>query len=109
MFSSAIHDVRYRLSWGLLIQAMETGERVLIPYVWEQIGSKCLTSSQMQRRSLAGVVRAAARALCADIGPTLGFIAAGSTDLAQSTQIPRPTVPSTPPPRPPPPRAHSLS
>ena len=31
-FSSAIHDVRYRLSWGFLIEAIETGERALIPY-----------------------------------------------------------------------------
>jgi hypothetical protein len=46
--SSAIHDVRYRLSWGLLIEAIETDERALIPYRWEQIGSKQLTSSQMQ-------------------------------------------------------------
>ena len=50
-FSSAIHDVRYRLSWGFLIEAIETGERALIPYRWEQIGSKHLTSSRMQRRS----------------------------------------------------------
>jgi hypothetical protein len=47
-FSSAIHDVRYRLSWGLLIGAIATGERALIPYRWEQIGSKRVTSSQMQ-------------------------------------------------------------
>ena len=50
-FSSAIHDVRYRLSWGLLIQAIETRERALIPCRWEQIGSKHLTSSQMRTRS----------------------------------------------------------
>ena len=30
-FSSAIHDVRYRLSWGLLIEAIETGERAADP------------------------------------------------------------------------------
>ena len=47
-FSSAIHDVRYRLSWGLLIEEIETGGRALIPYGWEQIGSKQVTSSQMQ-------------------------------------------------------------
>ena len=34
-----------------MIEALETGERALIPYRWEQIGSKHLTSSQMQRRS----------------------------------------------------------
>jgi len=34
-----------------LIDATETGERALIPYRWEQIGSKRLTSSRMQRRS----------------------------------------------------------
>jgi len=34
-----------------LIEAIETGERALIPYRWEQIGSKHLTSSRMQRRS----------------------------------------------------------
>ena len=50
-FSSAIHDVRYRLSWCFLLEAIETGERPLIPYRLEQIGSKQLTSSQMQRRS----------------------------------------------------------
>ena len=50
--SSAIHDVRYRLSWGFLIEAIETGGRALIPYRWEQIGSKRLTSSQMQMWSV---------------------------------------------------------
>jgi hypothetical protein len=49
--SSAIHDVRYRLSWGFLIEAIETGGRALIPYRWEQIGSKHVTSARMQRRS----------------------------------------------------------
>jgi hypothetical protein len=34
-----------------LIEVIETGERVLIPYRWEQIGSKRVTSSRMQRRS----------------------------------------------------------
>ena len=35
----------------MLIEAIETGQRALIPYRWEQIGSKRLTSSQMQKRS----------------------------------------------------------
>jgi hypothetical protein len=43
----------------LLIEAIETGERVQIPYGWEQIGSKQVTSSQMQmwsaRRSVAAM------------------------------------------------------
>jgi hypothetical protein len=52
--SSAIHDAIYGLSWGLLIEVIETGERALIPYRWEQIGSKRQTSSQMQRRSSRG-------------------------------------------------------
>jgi hypothetical protein len=61
-FSSAIHDVRYRLSWGLLIEAIETGERALTPHRWEQIGRKRVTSSQMQmwsarRRALRRIVR----------------------------------------------------
>jgi hypothetical protein len=43
-----IHDVRYRLNWAFLIEAIETGERALVPYRWEQIGSKQVTSSQMQ-------------------------------------------------------------
>jgi hypothetical protein len=47
-FHSPIHDVRYGLSWGFLIEATETGERAPIPYRWEQIGSKQVTSSQMQ-------------------------------------------------------------
>ena len=51
IFSSAIYDVRYRLTWGFLIEAIETGERALIPYRWEQIGRKHATSSRMQRRS----------------------------------------------------------
>ena len=36
-----------------MIEALETGERALIPYRWEQIGSKRVTSSRMQRRSSA--------------------------------------------------------
>jgi hypothetical protein len=34
-----------------LIEATETGGRALIPYRWEQIGSKRVTSSRLQRRS----------------------------------------------------------
>ena len=56
-FSSAIRDVRYGLTWAFLIEAIETSERALIPYRWEQIGSKQLTSSQLQRRSTARDVR----------------------------------------------------
>jgi hypothetical protein len=35
----------------LSIEAIETGERALISYRWEQIGSKRMTYSRMQRRS----------------------------------------------------------
>ena len=34
-----------------MIEAIETGGRALIPYRWEQIGSKRVTTSHVQRRS----------------------------------------------------------
>jgi hypothetical protein len=44
-----------------LIEAIETGERVLIPYRWEQIGSKRVTSSRMQLWSAHSAAKSARR------------------------------------------------